>query len=149
MFDNTGADAETITLELEDGQTGANQWPFYLAELVNTNSSLAKIGVLDSNGNINPVQSAQNNNVYISSEEEFSFQIDIEMSPNPPGESLTTDLFINDDWGTGYCAEVTVTNNPQSASDWTVLLPSEATVRSMSSATYTHDVDDEHAQAVS
>ncbi len=149
LFDNTGADAETITLELEDGQTGANQWPFYLAELVNTNSSLAKIGVLDSNGNINPVQSAQNNNVYISSEEEFSFQIDIEMSPNPPGESLTTDLFINDDWGTGYCAEVTVTNNSQSASDWTVLFPIEGTVREMWSATYTQDGGEVTAQGVS
>jgi len=149
LFDASGSDAETITLELEDGQTGAHQWPFYLAEHVNINSSLVKIGVLDANGNINPVQSSQNNNVYISSEEEFSFQIDVEKSTTPPGEGLTTDVNINDDWGTGYCAEVTVANNGQSASDWTVAFSIDGTVRELWSATYTQNGDEVTAEGVS
>ncbi|MEE8136074.1 MAG: hypothetical protein V3T52_02760, partial [Thermodesulfobacteriota bacterium] len=62
-----------------------NQWPFYLAQQVNSNSSLVKIGVLDSSGNIKPVKSSQDNNVYVSSEQEFSFQIDIEMVDNGGG----------------------------------------------------------------
>jgi chitin-binding protein len=79
LFDAQSSDFETHKIELQDGQTGADQWPFYLAQHVNTSSSLVKIGVLDADGNINPVQSSQNNNVYVSTEEEFSFQIDVEM----------------------------------------------------------------------
>ncbi len=85
LFDAQSSDAETHTIELQDGQTGADQWPFYLAQHVNVSSSLVKIGVLDADGNINPVQSSQNNNVYISSEREFSFQVDIEMVDNGGG----------------------------------------------------------------
>ena len=149
LFDAQSSDAETHTIELQDGQTGADQWPFYLAQHVNVSSSLVKIGVLDADGNINPVQSSQNNNVYISSEQEFSFQVDIEMSTTPPGEGLTTDVNINDDWGTGYCAEVSVTNNGQSASDWTVVFSIDGTVREMWNATYSQNGDEVTAEGVS
>jgi len=149
LFDAQSSDFETHKIELQDGQTGADQWPFYLAQHVNTSSSLVKIGVLDADGNINPVQSSQNNNVYVSTEEEFSFQIDVEMSTHPPGEGLATDVNINDDWGTGYCAEVTVTNNAQSASDWTVAFPVDGAVREMWNATYTQNEDEVTAEGVS
>lgn len=149
LFDAQSSDAETHTIELQDGQTGADQWPFYLAQHVNVSSSLVKIGVLDADGNINPVQSSQNNNVYISSEQEFSFQVDIEMSTTPPGEGLTTNVNINDDWGTGYCAEVSVANNTQSASDWTVVFSIDGTVREMWNATYSQNGDEVTAEGVS
>jgi len=149
LFDAQSSDAETHTIELQDGQTGADQWPFYLAQHVNVRSSLVKIGVLDADGNINSVQSSQNNNVYISSEQEFSFQVDIEMSTTPPGEGLTTNVNINDDWGTGYCAEVSVANNTQSASDWTVVFSIDGTVREMWNATYSQNGDEVTAEGVS
>jgi chitin-binding protein len=85
LFDAQLSDAETHKIELQEGEAGSNQWPFYLAQQVNSNSSLVKIGVLDSSGNINPVKSSQDNNVYVSSEQEFSFQIDIEMVDNGGG----------------------------------------------------------------
>ena len=85
LFDAQLSDAETHKIELQEGEAGSNQWPFYLAQQVNSNSSLVKIGVLDSSGNINPVKSSQNNNVYVSSEQEFSFQVDIEMVDNRGG----------------------------------------------------------------
>ncbi|MCZ6790307.1 MAG: lytic polysaccharide monooxygenase [Candidatus Dadabacteria bacterium] len=85
LFDAQLSDAETHKIELQEGEDGSNQWPFYLAQQVNSNSSLVKIGVLDSSGNINPVKSSQNNNVYVSSEQEFSFQVDIEMVDNGGG----------------------------------------------------------------
>jgi len=149
LFDASGGDAETITLELEDGQTFADQWPFYLAEHVNTSSSIVKIGVLDAEGSIIPVQSSQNNNVYILSEEDYTFQIDIEMSDNQPGEGLTTDVYINDDWGSGYCAEVTVTNNTQSTSDWKVTFTTEGFLTDMWNASYTQSGDEITAEGVS
>ncbi len=149
LFDAQSSDAETHTIELQNGQTMADQWPFYLAQHVNVSSSLVKIGVLDSNGNVNPVESSQNNNVYVSSDEEFSFQIDVEKSDTPPGEGLTTDVNITDDWGNGYCAEVSVTNNSQSTSDWTVVFSIDGTVREMWSATYTQNGDEVTAEGVS
>ena len=85
LFDAQLSDAETHKIELQEGEAGSNQWPFYLAQQVNSNSFLVKIGVLDSSGNINPVKSSQDNNVYVSSEQEFSFQIDIEMVDNGGG----------------------------------------------------------------
>jgi len=146
LFDATGSDAETITLELEDGQTLIEQWPFYLAELVNTSTSIVKIGVLDSDGNINPVQSSQDNNVYIASDDTYSFQIDIEMNNTIPGDGLDTDVSIYDDWGNGYCADVTVTNNTDSASDWTVSFTIDGSVTDMWNATYTQSGDEITAQ---
>lgn len=85
LFDAQLSDVETHKIELQEGEAGSNQWPFYLAQEVNLNSSLVKIGVLDSSGNISPVKSSQDNNVYVSSEQEFSFQIDIEMVDNGGG----------------------------------------------------------------
>lgn len=149
LFDATGSDAETIALELEDGQTLIEQWPFYLAELVNTSTSLVKIGVLDSDGNINPVQSAQDNNVYIASEDAYTFQIDIDMNNTNPGDGLTTDVSVYDDWGNGYCADVTVTNNANSASDWTVTFSIDGSVTDMWNATYAQSGDEITAQGES
>ena len=142
LFDSvTGSDVETHTLVLQNGQSAADQWPFHLAQHVNVQSSFVKIGVLDSNGNINPTQSSQDNNVYVSTEEQFSFQIDIEASNNPPGEDLTTDISITSDWGAGYCAEVTVTNIGDTLSDWTVEITVDGTIREVWNATYTQDGD--------
>ncbi len=208
LFDSGGGDAETIEVELEDGQTGANEWPFYLAQAVNAVSSIVNMGVFDSSGNINPVQSSQDNNVYVSTSDQFSFQIDIEMVdnngggggsecsccdictgpeptpdpssacsdgidndgdelidfPNDPGCNSTSDddefnetssgevsadVFVNDDWGTGYCAQVTVTNDSTSPSHWVVSFPIEGIVRNMWSATYEQNGDTVTAEGVS
>lgn len=87
LFDGQSGDLESHTVELAEGQTSANEWPFYLAEEVNANSSIVRIGVLDSDGNIEPVMSSQENNVYVSSGLEFSFQVDVEMMDNSGGDS--------------------------------------------------------------
>ena len=52
------------------------------------------------------------------------------------GGAIDVDVFINDDWGRGYCAVVTVRNNTSSANDWVVSFPIEGSVRNMWSATY-------------
>ncbi len=149
LFDTVGSDAETITLKLEEGQTFAEQWPFYLAELVNMSSSIVKIGVLDTEGNINPVQSSQDNNVYIASDGTYSFQTDIDMDNTPPEDGLNTDVSIYDDWGNGYCADVKVTNNLDSASDWTVSITIDGSVTDIWNATYTQNGDEVTAQGES
>ena len=149
LFDAQGSDTETHTIELQDGQVQADQWPFYLAEHVNVQSALVKIGVLDQDGNITPVFSSQDNNVYVSSEEQFSFQIDIDASNNPPGEDLNTDINITSDWGAGYCAEVTVTNIGETLSDWTVTITIDGVIREVWNATYTQQGDEVTADGLS
>jgi len=91
LFDPQSADAETHTVELQEGQTGAGEWPFYLAEEVNANSSAVTIGVLASDGSISPVMSSQDNNVYVASDLEYTFQVDIEMADNGGGDTGSGD----------------------------------------------------------
>src|SRR5690606_19321348 len=51
-------------------------------------------------------------------------------APTPtPGGGLTTTVRINDDWGTGYCAEVTVANSSASNVDWLVTFPIDGRMR--------------------
>jgi len=85
LFDSSGGDAETHSIALTEGQTGADEWPFHLAERVNSASSLVRVGVLDADGNINPVRSSQQNTVYAIPESGITFQVDIDMDDNGGG----------------------------------------------------------------
>lgn len=60
-----------------------------------------------------------------------------EFNQTPGEDDLSTVVNINDDWGAGYCANVTVTNNSQSSSDWTVTFSIEGAVSDMWNADYT------------
>lgn len=86
LFDAQSRDAETHTVVLRDGETSADDWPYVLAQDVNSNSSLVRIGILDSEGSITPVQDSQSNSVYISSADEYTFQVDIGMADNGGGD---------------------------------------------------------------
>jgi chitin-binding protein len=86
LFDAENGDAGTYTVELGEGEAGAEDWPFFLAEEVNRNTSLVKIGALGPEGNITPVRSSQENSVYVSSTAEYSFQVDIDMADNGGGD---------------------------------------------------------------
>ena len=65
------------------------------------------------------------------------------------GDGISAEVNIGNDWGTGYCANVTVTNNSQSSSDWTVTFSIEGTVRDLWNATYSQSSDQVTAQGVS
>jgi endoglucanase len=60
--------------------------------------------------------------------------------PTPsPGGSLTTTMHINNDWGTGYCAEVTVRNPGATDIDWLVTFPIDGRMRNIWNAVYTQN----------
>jgi Glycosyl hydrolase family 12/Cellulose binding domain len=48
--------------------------------------------------------------------------------PQSPGTGLPYNVSISTDWGTGYCANVTVTNNTSKPIDWKVTLPVQGTI---------------------
>lgn len=71
-------------------------------------------------------------------------------APTPaPGGSLTTTVRINDDWSTGYCAEVTVRNSGASDVDWLVTFPIEGRMRNIWNAVYTQSGNQVTAGGVS
>jgi endoglucanase len=62
---------------------------------------------------------------------------------------LAVNVKINDDWGTGYCAQVKVTNNGTQVSDWKVIFTVEGKIREMWNATYTQSGNSVTAEGVS
>lgn len=56
--------------------------------------------------------------------------------PGAPGIADAT-VTINSDWGTGYCAAVTVTNHTSQRIDWTATFTAQGTIYNMWNATYT------------
>lgn len=79
LFDGTGRDVESRSITLQAGLTAASAWPFILAQAVNAQSQLVRIGILGSNGTITPVRSSQRNIVYVQSNAQFSFAVDIDI----------------------------------------------------------------------
>ena len=65
------------------------------------------------------------------------------------GSMVTADVVINDDWGSGYCAQVNVINNGNSAEDWTVDFEIDGTVRNMWGALYSQNGNIVTAEGVS
>jgi len=69
-------------------------------------------------------------------------------APTPTG-GLTTEVRINDDWRTGYCAEVTVENTGPGNVDWVVTFDIQGRVRNMWNATYNQTGSEVRAEGVS
>ena len=75
-------DVESYNLVIGEGMGISSAWPFFLAQEVNSNSSLVAIGVLQQNGNIQPVQDSQANRIYTQSDRQLNFEIEIRI-PDP------------------------------------------------------------------
>jgi len=95
LFDENFSDLETIILEIGQNQISANEWAFALANKINGESQVAKTGVLNNNGEIVPVKNSQENVVYIPTDLNYTFQIDIEMIDNPGGGEGNCDCCEN------------------------------------------------------
>ena len=51
--------------------------------------------------------------------------------PTPPPGGVTVSVTTQSDWNTGYCANVTVTNNGSTPADWQVTFPVTGTVNNL------------------
>ncbi|MGR8935992.1 MAG: cellulose binding domain-containing protein [Gammaproteobacteria bacterium] len=65
---------------------------------------------------------------------------DNEFNPTPPVE-LPAQLSISADWGSGYCADVAVTNNSGDALEWQTHFTVQGTIDSLWNAVYVQDGD--------
>ncbi|QLI81036.1 lytic polysaccharide monooxygenase [Chitinibacter fontanus] len=96
LFDKNGVDLESSQIVADfDAQTGAdltqmNIWPYFLAQKVNGSSKFVSVGVLQANGAVAPVQSAQENRVYSRSGEDYIFRVDISSPANVTPKPVVT-----------------------------------------------------------
>lgn len=92
LFDENYSDAETIRIDITAANTAADQWAYDLAVAINTQSQLAKVGVADANGNIEPVMGAAKNSIYIIEGRNLSFKIDKRKGGEPTANSWEAQL---------------------------------------------------------
>ncbi|MGB0910290.1 MAG: lytic polysaccharide monooxygenase [Nitrospirales bacterium] len=81
LFNNSSSDVESIELVVDDGQSSRTQWPFHLAQSINTMSNLVRVGALTADGQVEPTQILNSNRVFTNSQQQLSFVIDKE-APN-------------------------------------------------------------------
>ncbi|UXI68802.1 lytic polysaccharide monooxygenase auxiliary activity family 9 protein [Tahibacter amnicola] len=79
LFSAGGADVETTTHTLVAGQAAAADWPFFVAQTVNAQSTRARIGVIDAAGTVTPVRAANGNRVYTLASANLRHQVDIRL----------------------------------------------------------------------
>ncbi|MDC8759221.1 lytic polysaccharide monooxygenase [Janthinobacterium fluminis] len=88
VFDPQGSDAARLALKLDAASGRAAQWPLALAQKVNAESAIFKIGVLQSQGgvvSVVPVASASANRVYLSKAyPNYHYQVDKDTPTTPP-----------------------------------------------------------------
>jgi chitin-binding protein len=77
LFDEGGADLETIAVKLKQGQRTRARWPLALAQRVNEQSQHARIGVLQSSGDVVPSKLVNGNFVYAAGGRSLRFEIDV------------------------------------------------------------------------
>ena len=76
LFNGVGQDRESHSLKASDGEITAADWPLLLAKVVNGDSHLIRVGMLDDNGRITPARGATANRVYTKSGATLAFEID-------------------------------------------------------------------------
>ena len=86
LFDVFGGDAGSHSVSLVE-DTPADLWVLELAEQVNLESTIVRIGVLGQNGQIAPVALSQGNTAYSQSPIDYTFAIDITQPPPGGGGS--------------------------------------------------------------
>ena len=77
LFDESGADLEQITVRIKQGDRTRARWPMALANAVNAQSRLARIGVLQDSGEVVPVKTVGGNLVYAADGRSLRFEIDV------------------------------------------------------------------------
>ncbi|MFN8600152.1 MAG: lytic polysaccharide monooxygenase [Candidatus Binatia bacterium] len=77
LFDENGADLEQITVKIRQGDRTRARWPMVLADAVNAQSQLARIGVLQGDGRVVPTRTVGGNLVYAANGRSLRFEIDV------------------------------------------------------------------------
>ena len=104
---NTGQDLffPSSPLVITSANTAADAWPVDLANAINSPTSEIMVGVLDGNGDVNPVADATANYVYarLPTNIVSSFLV-VDSGPS------TCEFIVTNEWNTGFTANIRITN---------------------------------------
>lgn len=129
--------APAPALKLTAANAGAAAWPLALAQAVNAANVGVRVGVLGGNGAVSPVADPILNRVYAASTGTVTAAYLQVASANPVSASYT----INNDWTSGYCATIKVTNAGTATVKWTTSLKVQGTVTQLWNASWSQSGD--------
>lgn len=127
LVTNGGADVYLPgeALVVSDGADAV--WTYELAEAVNAESSDVRVGVLNQDGDVEPVQSATDNRVYAQVPSAYAsvfLLVDEAGGSNGNGNgngNASCEYLIESEWGSGFVAGIVITNNgSESIEGWSV-----------------------------
>lgn len=126
---STGADnyVPNPALVLTDANSAADQWPLALGNAVNTTDSGLRIGVVNKKGAIKPIADATANRMYA----EKGSKIASAFLQVTVSNKIVATYTVNNDWGTGYCATVKVSNNDSVPVKWKTTMKVVGTINNV------------------
>lgn len=90
----------------------ASVWTYQLALAVNAESTDVRVGVLNQDGDVEPTQSATENRVYAQLPSAYtSAFLEVDEADNGDGGGASCEYVINSQWGSGFVANIVITNN--------------------------------------
>lgn len=125
-------------LDINAANQGAAEWTYALAQAVNLAAADVQVGALDSNDNVNPVQSATGNRIYAQLPSDYAnVYLNVQQGSSSSSSSSTSsassassvvpspggncEYIISNEWNTGFTATIRITNNGTTAiNGWTV-----------------------------
>ncbi|MCW7537957.1 lytic polysaccharide monooxygenase [Aquabacterium sp. A7-Y] len=119
-------------LSITAANAGASTWPLALARAVNAAGGSVRVGVL-SGTQITPTAHATANRVYAAGSDIASAHVQVRGVAAP----LTASYTVTNDWNSGYCATIKVTNHGASVANWSVSMPVQGTVNQVWNAVHT------------
>jgi len=131
LVGNDGSDtyAPQPALEIDSALTGSDQWTYALAQAVNDSDLDVRVGVLNSDGDVEPAQSATDNSVYAQTPSAYAsafLEVDAADDGGDNGDAPDTptascEYVVQSDWGEGFVADIVITNNSDSViNGWAV-----------------------------
>ncbi|AKJ31869.1 lytic polysaccharide monooxygenase [Caldimonas brevitalea] len=120
-------------LTLTAANAGATAWPLALARAVNAEAGVVRVGVLKG-GQVTPAADGTANRVYANGADLASAFVQVQGAAAP----VTASYSVSNDWQSGYCATLKVTNNGSTAvANWSASLPVVGTVNQVWNAVHT------------
>jgi chitin-binding protein len=111
----------TTPVTITAATTAPAAWALALAQAANAQNGGLRIGILGVNDQVTPQASATANRLYATTASNIGSAFLMVKSPTV-GSGVTAVFTLNNEWNTGYCGTVLITNNTAQAVNWTTTL---------------------------
>jgi chitin-binding protein len=132
-------------LVLTSANAGSAAWPLALAQAVAAApGSAVRVGVLGSGDQVQAAANATTNRIYATTASNIGnafLLVNTATNGGGGGTGIAASYVVSNDWGTGYCANVTVKNNGASTATWSAAMKVQGKLDQMWNATWTQAAD--------